>query len=135
MTAKPEPALMALAPALKVEIAWDEDGFWEVLVEETEEGLEEVMVKVEDAVEEGVEVVDSETFGAEEEPVVTTEEVLEETEEMELEELEELEAELEAELEELDIELEAELDIELDMELETEATAFPTSPQEFLKAV
>ena len=126
MTAKPEPALMALAPALKVEIAWDEDGFWEVLVEETEEGLEEVMVKVEDAVEEGVEVVDSETFGAEEEPVVTTEEVLEETEEMELEELEELEAELE-ELEELDI--------ELDMELETEATAFPTSPQEFLKAV
>ena len=73
---------MALAPALKVEIAWDEDGFWEVLVEETEEGLEEVMVKVEDAVEEGVDVVDSETFGAEEEPVVTTEEVLEETEEM-----------------------------------------------------
>ena len=134
MTAKPEPALMALAPALKVEIAWDEDGFWEVLVEETEEGLEEVMVKVEDAVEEGVEVVDSETFGAEEEPVVTTEEVLEETEEMELEELEELEAELE-ELEELDIELDMELDIELDMELETEATAFPTSPQEFLKAV
>lgn len=122
---------MALAPALKVEIAWDEDGFWEVLVEETEEGLEEVMVKVEDAVEEGVEVVDSETFGAEEEPVVTTEEVLEETEEIELEELEELE-ELDMEL---DIELEAELDIELDMELETEATAFPTSPQEFLKAV